>query len=86
MKTNTFEYLLQPNNKITKNQRNLKVLMVQVFKVGLSPCKKSFNVSICFNEDAFYFILKAHFVLKIFTFLFCLFGHVEKTAWLEIQG
>ena len=45
---------------------------------------------ICFNEsplkmmkNAFYFILKAFFVLKIFKFLSQRFGHVEKTAWLE---
>ena len=43
---------------------------------------------ICFNESplkmmkiVFCFILKAPFVLKITKF-----GHVEKTAWLEIQG
>ena len=42
---------------------------------------------ICFNDspskvmkNAFYFILKALFVLKIFKFLSRLFGHVEKTA------
>ena len=29
---------------------------------------------------AFYFILKALFVLKIFKLLSCLLGHVEKTA------
>ena len=47
-------------------------------------------IFICFNEiplkmmkNAFYFILKAFFVLKIFRFLSWLFGHVEKTAWLE---
>ena len=45
---------------------------------------------ICFIEsplkmvkNAFYFILKALFVLKIFKFLSWLFSHVEKTAWLE---
>ena len=45
---------------------------------------------ICFNDSpskmmkkVFYFILKAFFVLKIFEFLSWLFGHVEKTAWLE---
>ena len=32
---------------------------------------------------AFYFILKALSVLKIFKFLSWVFGHVEKTAWLE---
>ena len=42
---------------------------------------------ICFIEsplkmmkNAFYFILKALFVLKIFKFLSRLFGHVEKTV------
>ena len=33
-----------------------------------------------------YFILKALFVLKTFKFLFWLFGHVEKTTWLERPG
>ena len=58
------------------------------FKVGLSPSIKI--CFICFNEsslklmkNAFYFILKALFVLKIFRFFSWLFGHVEKTAWLE---
>ena len=31
-------------------------------------------------KNAFYFTLKALFVLKIFKFLSWLFGHVEKTA------
>ena len=54
-------------------------------KVGLSPSKKM--CVICFIEsplkmmkNAFYFVSKALFVLKIFTFLSQLFGHVEKTA------
>ena len=38
------------------------------------------------DENAFYFILKAIFVLKIFRFLSWLLGHVEKTAWLERKG
>ena len=29
-------------------------------------------------KNAFYFLLKALFVLEIFTFLYCLFGYVEK--------
>ena len=37
-------------------------------------------------KNAFYFTLKALFVLKIFKFLSWLFGHVEKTAQLERQG
>ena len=51
----------------------------------LSPSKKI--VFICFNENplkvmksAFYFILKALFVLKIFKFLSSRFGHVEEMA------
>ena len=34
-------------------------------------------------KNAFYFILKVLFVLKIFKFLCSLFRHVEKTALLE---
>ena len=44
----------------------------------------------CFHENplkimknAFYFMLKALFVLKVFKFLSWHFGHVGKTAWLE---
>ena len=49
--------------------------------------KKKF---LCFNnspskimKNAFYFILKAVFFLKIFKVLSWLFGHVEKTTWFE---
>ena len=48
------------------------------------PKKKIF---ICFNnspsnmmKNAFYFILKAPFVLKVFKLLYWIFGHVDKTA------
>ena len=34
-------------------------------------------------KNAFYFISKALFLLKIFKFLSWLYGHVEQTAWLE---
>ena len=37
-------------------------------------------------KNAFSFILKVLFVLKIINFLLWLFGHVEKTTWLERQG
>ena len=30
------------------------------------------------TKNAFYFLLNALFVLKIFIFLFCLFGYLEK--------
>ena len=53
--------------------------------------KKSFPKKIvCFKEsplkmmkNAFYFILKFLFVLKILKSLSCPFAHVEKTTWLE---
>ena len=34
-------------------------------------------------KNAFYFILKTLFTLKIFKFLSWRFGHIEKTVWLE---
>ena len=34
-------------------------------------------------ENAFYFILKAHVILKVFKFLSSLFGPAEETTWLE---
>ena len=37
-------------------------------------------------KNAFYFPLKALFVLKILGFLSSFFGHVEKTALLERKG
>ena len=59
-----------------------------IVEVGLSPSKK--NCVICFIEsplklmkDAFYFILKALFIIKIFKFLSWLFDQLGKTAWLE---
>ena len=57
-------------------------------KLKLSPSKKT--CALCFIESplkimkiAFYFILKALFVLKIFKSLSWLLGHVGKTASLE---
>ena len=54
-------------------------------KVGLSPSKKNFVIFLIesplkMKKNAFYFMLKALFVLKIFTFLSWLFGHVGKMA------
>ena len=73
--------LLDPMTSPKSYWSILKVIL----KVGPSPSKK--NCFICFIEsplnimkNAFYFILKAFFVLKIFKFLSRLFGHVEKTA------
>ena len=51
----------------------------------LKKCFIYFNESsLKMMKNAFYFILKALFVLKIIKFLSCFFDHVEKTAWLEI--
>ena len=57
-------------------------------KVGLSS-SENFCI-ICSTEsplkmmkNAFYCIVKTLFVLKMFKFLSWLFGHVEKTVWLE---
>ena len=55
------------------------------FKVGLSPSKKIcviclIEIPLKMMKNAFYFILKALFVLKLFKFLSRLFGHVGKTA------
>ena len=54
-------------------------------KVGLSPSKKICGICLIESplkmmKNAFYFILKALFVLKIFKFLLRLFRHVGKTA------
>ena len=61
------------------------------FKVGPSPskffCLFAYIIALQKKWKMLYlkkyFILKALFVLKIFEFLFWLFGHVEKMAWLE---
>ena len=58
---------------------------VSLIKVGLSPSKKICIIYLMESpfkmmKNAFYFILKALFVLKIFKFLSRLFGHVGKTA------
>ena len=68
-------------------QGYLQVFMAS-FKVGLSPCKKVCVIyfiesPLKIMKNAFYFTLKALFILKIFKFLSWIFGHVGKTAWLE---
>ena len=64
-------------------QNDIGQLECKVFKVGVTTSKNNFFIS--FNDsplkmmkNAFHFILKALFVLKIFKFLSCHFGHVEK--------
>ena len=56
-----------------------------LLKVGLSPSKKICVICLIerplkMMENAFYIILKALFVLKIFKFLSRLFGYVGETA------
>ena len=69
--------LLSYEVTMTPKKQNLK---------SYSHLPKKF-LFICFNEsplkmmkNAFYFILKALFVFKIFKFLSWHFGHVEETA------
>ena len=58
-------------------------------KVRLPTSKRRFVLIFFYDipskimKNAFYFILKAIFVLRIFKFFSWLFGHEEKTAWLE---
>ena len=68
----------------TPNNQNMSIGIT----VGLSAPKKimlftSMESSLQMMKNAFYFIVKALFVLKIFKFLSWLFGHVENTGWLE---
>ena len=64
------------------------IFLAKIVKVRLSSSNN--NCIFCFIENplkkmknAFYFIWKALFVLKIFKILSWLFGHVAKMAWLE---
>ena len=74
-----FFFFSQNNGLLT----NL-VILVMNLKVGLLPFKKMFYLlqwkPLKMMKNAFYFILKALFVLKIFRFLSWLFDHVEKTV------
>ena len=55
------------------------------FKICLKNCFFLFNENpLKMKKNSFYFILKALFILKIIKLLSWLFGHVEKTAWVEI--
>ena len=63
-------------------------LFLEYLKVRLSPSNKNvlFASMIAFQrwwKNAFSFISKALFVLKIFKSLSWLFGHVEKMVWSE---
>ena len=73
---------------LTENMQMPNEWYCTFIKVGLSPFKINFfyvtERPIKMIKNAFYFILKAPLVLKIFKFLFWLFGHVEETTWLKI--
>ena len=77
----------------------LQQFIISLHLVEFAPAVKSDShlpkrfFIICFTDspsklmkNAFYFILKVLFVLKIFKLLSWLFGHVEKSAGLERQG
>ena len=82
------------SKRSTNNSRNVtkelmedeaKTITTSMIKLGLSPSRKKYVI--CLTEsllkimkNAFYFILKALFVLKIFKVMPRLFGHVGKTA------
>ena len=79
--------MLCNKGSLSHNYRKTSVLgsFFNKVKVGLSPSKKFFAICLTQNplkimKNAFYFILKALFVLKIFKFLSRLFGHAGKTA------
>ena len=74
-KSNTAHALLDWNHVFLKK-----------FKVALSPSRKvvfisSNESSLKIMKNVFCFMLKALFVLEIFTFLYRIFGYVEKRAW-----
>ena len=78
-------YSLRASQTIDLKNRKTRTYFSGLNSDPYFPKKKWF---ICFNEsplkmmkNAFYFILKALFVLKIFQFLSQPFGHVEK--WLD---
>ena len=68
----------------------MKLLYLHLFPLKTDSHLAKKICIICFTEsllrmmeNAFHFISKALFVLKIFKFLSWQFGHVRKNAWLE---
>ena len=64
---------------ILHTESETRTLTFQTKFVSFASMKALFKMM----KNAFCFILKALFVLKVIKFLFWLFGHVEKTALLE---
>ena len=54
-KTSTFEHLLQANNEITTHQRNLQVLIVEVFKIMVLN-HQSWRISFYFLKTPIIFV------------------------------
>ena len=81
-------WLVGLSNSKTLLQFMIFKFIFQEFKVGISPSKKicvicSIESPLKLMKNVFNFILNAFFVLKMFRLLSRLFGHAEKTAWLE---
>ena len=92
MKKNVFYFTSKPYFVLEKIKFIILHFQIswrhQMLTVGLSHSINFFFI--CFSDspskamkNAFYFILKALFVFKIFEFLSWLFVHVKKTAWWE---
>ena len=66
------------SDKIFLRYKNLS--LSYALKCALSGLRKFLTTesSLKIMKNTFYFILKALFVLKVFKFVFRLFGHVEK--------
>ena len=82
---------LEPNSAGLKSSqtrgvwhKSLKEIHAAQIKFGLSPSKKVFfsviKSPLKMMKNAFYSLLKAFFVLKVFKLLLQLFGQVGKTA------
>ena len=74
--------------KMFKKSQSKRANICKILKSDSHLPKKfvlfaSFGSPLKMIDNAFYFILKTSFVLKIFKFLSWLFGHVEKAVWLE---
>ena len=74
-KINHNDFVETSYNNIICERRTLKC---ETFFRNWSPLKMM--------KNAFYFILKALFVLKISKFLSSIFSYAEKMAWLERKG
>ena len=90
----TFSWLLKGKIKCTKvtGDSNDSIYLINAIygctlksdshlpKKKIICCKES---PLTMMSHVFYLILKALFILKIFTFLSCLIDQIKKTAWLE---